>query len=106
MNKYDKLYSYEDFEEEFDPLVPGEKLIWSAKPKKSFDFTAIFKHLTTIKTIKANSKINPKKPISSPITERIKSDSAKGRKACFCLELNRPTPNQPPEPNAYNDCNN
>ena len=35
MNKYDKLYSYEDFEEEFDPLVPGEKLIWSAKPKKS-----------------------------------------------------------------------
>lgn len=35
MNKYDELYSYEDFEEEFDPLVPGEKLIWSAKPKKS-----------------------------------------------------------------------
>lgn len=35
MNKYDELYSYEDFEEEFDPLVPGEKLIWSGKPKKS-----------------------------------------------------------------------
>ena len=34
MNKYDRLYNYEDFEDEYDPLVPGEKLIWSGKPKK------------------------------------------------------------------------
>ena len=44
--------------------------------------------------------VNPKKPISSPITDRIKSDSAKGKKAYFCLELKSPTPNHPPEPKA------
>ena len=37
------------------------------------------------------------------ITETIKSDSAKGKNAYFCLELNNPTPNKPPEPSAYND---
>ena len=33
MSKYDKLFNYK--EDTIDPLVDGETLIWSAKPKKS-----------------------------------------------------------------------
>ena len=57
-----------------------------------------------MKNNNAKKKNNPTKPIYSPITERIKSDSAKGKNANFCRELKSPTPNHPPEPNAYNDC--
>ena len=53
-----------------------------------------------IKPTNEKKKNRPTNPISSPITDRIKSYSAKGKKAYFCLELKSPTPNQPPDPNA------
>lgn len=69
-------------------------------PKIFFEFFATFNPLKTINISRPKKPTNPIKPISSPITERIKSDSAKGKKAYFCLELNNPTPNQPPDPKA------
>ena len=40
--------------------------------------------------------IQPNNPNSSPIIEKIKSDSANGKNRYFCLLLNSPTPNNPP----------
>ena len=70
----------------------------SNAPNRSGAFKAI---LTSkkIKSAKADiSKMQPIKPVSSPIIEKIKSDSANGKNKYFCLELKSPTPNQPPEP--------
>ena len=78
----------------------------SKNPKKSLLLSPIFTHFTTIVTIKTKRKISPTNPISSPITAKIKSLSEKGKNLNFCRELKSPTPNQPPEPNAYKDYNN
>ena len=72
----------------------------SIKPNISFDLDAILSPLKIINASNEKNKNKPINPISSPMTESIKSDSAKGRKEYFCLELNSPTPNQPPDPKA------
>ena len=72
----------------------------SINPKTSFALDAVLSPRQIINPSNEKKKINPIKPISSPITERIKSDSANGKKAYFWRELNSPTPNHPPEPNA------
>ena len=60
-------------------VIPTDKM----KPKTFFDFDAIFNPRYIIKNKSAKNKISPINPISSPIIERIKSDSAKGKNAYF-----------------------
>ena len=73
------------------------------KEKKSsaFDAARIPQNINAAHAKK--SKNTPKKPNSSPMMDRIKSLSAKGKNRYFCRELNSPVPNQPPFPKAYKD---
>ena len=75
----------------------------SKNEKKSFAFAAIFipRKISTAQT--ANNAKIPTKPSSSPIIDKIKSLSAKGKNRYFCRDLNNPVPNHPPFPSAYND---
>ena len=66
-------------------------------PNKSFAPAAIFSPRNTMNPISVKNPISPINPVSSPIMDRIKSDSENGKKAYFCLEPNIPVPNQPPE---------
>ncbi len=45
-----------------------------------------------------STTMHPSSPNSSPITLNIKSLSANGKNRYFCLELNKPTPKNPPAP--------
>ena len=58
----------------------------SMVPNKLSQRAAMRKPRYTITAATANSKITPIKPNSSPMMERIKSLSAKGKKRYFCLE--------------------
>ena len=49
-----------------------------------------------------NVKTNDVEKKESEKTKFV-SFSEKGKNLYFCLELNNPNPNQPPEPNAYKD---
>ena len=76
----------------------------SRNPNLSLHLFAILKPLYTIKPQNKKKINSPKNPSSSPIIERIKSLSAKGRNLYFCVELKSPVPNIPPLPSAYSDC--
>jgi hypothetical protein len=45
----------------------------------------------------------PRRPNSSPITEKMKSVCAAGRKNIFCSLCPSPTPATPPDPNEISD---
>ena len=70
------------------------------KEKKSSAFVAALMPLKIKNMLTENRTNIPTKPSSSPIMERIKSLSAKGKKRYFCLELKSPVPNNPPLPSA------
>ncbi len=76
----------------------------SKKPNLSGAFLATFIIHKNIKTNKIIIKSEPAKPVSSAITENIKSDSANGKNKYFCLELNIPEPNIPPREIPRSDC--
>lgn len=81
-----------------DAIPPTNKV-----PNLSFALRAILiKHMIRATKTKIK-KVAPTKPNSSPIIEKIKSDSLNGKNKYFCLLLNNPTPNNPPLPKAYND---
>ena len=75
-------------------VMPNDKYV----PILSFAFSAILSPIEiTAKYISIRTK-QPNKPVSSPIIEKIKSLSEKGRNKYFCRLLKSPTPNSPPEP--------
>ena len=84
---------------------PIEKVIPTAKilPYISGHLDAMIKPLWIKVQNKPITKIQPIQPNSSPITAKIKSVCASGIQYNFCLELPKPTPQNPPDANAIKD---
>ena len=74
------------------------------KEKKSSALAATRTPLAIKKKHSPNRISVPTNPNSSPITDRIKSLSEKGKKRYFWRERKSPVPNRPPFPSAYSDC--
>ena len=80
----------------YTKIIPEE----SINEKKSFALAAVLIP-RKISTAHMENKMKiPINPSSSPIIDKMKSLSAKGKKRYFCRELNNPVPNQPPLPSA------
>ena len=76
----------------------------SSFPKPSLAFLEIFIPRIKRKRNKPKMIIALKKPSSSAIMAKIKSEYDIGRKRSFSLPAPRPNPKKPPEPIPIRDC--
>lgn len=74
------------------------------QPKRSGARKAILTARTMINRYTSPTHVHPINPNSSPMIEKIKSLSAKGKNKYFWRELPNPTPVNPPLPSEYSDC--
>ena len=76
----------------------------SRLPNISFAFIAISMPLQMKSANKIITNTQPTKPSSSANIANIKSFCGSDKYKYFCLLSHKPTPNNPPEPIAYNPC--